>query len=80
MRGTVSELENKNEIAKACQLRAAKVAIASQTVADFMGNSRRKIYKFIPQDIWVNNVSPKGGEILDLKTSISPQDLIKALQ
>ena len=80
MRGAVSELENEIEIAKVCQLRVAKVARASQTAEDFMGNSPRRIFKFTPQDLWVNNMSTKGGKILDLKTNVDRKDLIQALK
>lgn len=80
MKGRAAELEREHEIAKACQLRAVKVAQANQTVKDFMGSSPRRIYKFTPHDIWVNNVAFKDGKLLDLKTNISPKDLIKALR
>ncbi len=65
------EVTEKQEIAKACQLRKARVPEANQPPEVFMGNSPRRIYRATPQHIWINGIVEKDGQHVDVRIEAS---------
>jgi nitroimidazol reductase NimA-like FMN-containing flavoprotein (pyridoxamine 5'-phosphate oxidase superfamily) len=61
------EVTNASEIAKACELRKARVPDANQPPDDFMGDKPRRIYKAFLQKIWMNEDSMVNGNFVDVR-------------
>lgn len=62
-----SEVTDPQVLAKACQLRKARVPEANQPPEAFMGDSPRRIYCAKPQHIWLNTGDKVDGHFIDTR-------------
>ena len=62
-----AEVTDAAEIAKACELRKARVSDANQPPDDFMSDKPRRIYKAVPQKIWMNEDDQINGNFVDVR-------------
>ncbi len=67
MQAMAAEVTDPNEIAKVCELRRLRVPDANQPPDEFMGDRPRRLYRAIPQNIWINQDSEKNGHFIDVR-------------
>jgi general stress protein 26 len=70
------EVKDKAEIDKACELRVKKVGAANQTAAGFTGKSPRRIYRAVPEQVWLNEVK---GKSVDIRARINLRAFVDGL-
>lgn len=73
------EVDESNEIAKACSLRKARVADAKHPPEDFVGDRPRRIYKATPKNIWVNQDGRVNGFFVDERAAVDRTMLLQLL-
>lgn len=67
IRAEAAEVTDRYEIAKACELRRAHVPGANQSPDDFTNDKPRRIYKAVPQKIWMNDADQVNGNFIDVR-------------
>lgn len=70
IQATAREVDNLEEVGKACQLRKARVQDANQPPEDFMGDRPRRIYCAKPTKVWVNQDSSVNGFFIDTRAEV----------
>jgi len=74
-----SEVNDSDEIAKACSLRKVRVADAKHPPEDFVGDRPRRIYRATPKNIWVNQDGRISGFFVDERAEIDKATLLELL-
>ena len=64
------EVSDPYEIARACQLRKARVPSAKQPPESFIGARPRRIYRATPKRVWVNQDGQTNGFFVDERVEI----------
>lgn len=75
VQATASEVDDPAEIAAACQLRKARVAAARHTADEFSGGRPRRIYRAVPQKMWINRASEIDGQFVDERVALDIRQL-----
>jgi general stress protein 26 len=76
---TATVVEDPAEIKKACEMRTARGAKVAQNAEDFMGDKPRRIYKAVPQKVWVNHDATHQGYYVDQRRQVSQEKIIAEL-
>jgi len=77
MRGTAYQLGKRNmvEIIKALKLLYVRKEKKPKKPEEFLGILPRRIYKFVPEQIWVNSCGDIKGNFVDSRTDITSEIL-----
>jgi nitroimidazol reductase NimA-like FMN-containing flavoprotein (pyridoxamine 5'-phosphate oxidase superfamily) len=70
-----AEVTDIEEITHACQLRYQRAAKANQPPSDFTGALPRRIYRAIPEHIWINADATQKGYFVDTRKEIDIESL-----
>jgi nitroimidazol reductase NimA-like FMN-containing flavoprotein (pyridoxamine 5'-phosphate oxidase superfamily) len=70
IQATATVVDDPAEIAKACALRLARVAEATQPPSDFSGDRPRRIYRATPEHIWTNQDASVNGFFIDQRAEL----------
>jgi len=73
------EVTDLSEIAKACNIRKARVPNAKQPPEDFIGDRPRRIYRATPKKIWTRQDGEVDGYFVDERIEIDLNELRKGL-
>lgn len=73
--GKASAIEELSEISKGLNLICKRKGRASLDVNDFIGDKPRRVYKFVPEKVWVNNREFVDGAKIDNRVEIT-KDLL----
>lgn len=66
----VFELTDKEEIQKAFTYRYGRINKQFEPVENYMGNAPRRIYKAVPEKVWMNVDSEENGFFVDIRKEI----------
>jgi nitroimidazol reductase NimA-like FMN-containing flavoprotein (pyridoxamine 5'-phosphate oxidase superfamily) len=66
LQGTAARLENQAEVKTALQYLDARTSQKSE-VQEFLGDNPRRVYKFVPSDVWTNKDARIKGKFVDTR-------------
>jgi len=77
MKGTarVMDEHDMNEIKEAAKLLARRKNKNPRTPEEYLGSYPRRIFKFVPQEVWVNSDGDVDGNYVDVRVDITNQFL-----
>jgi nitroimidazol reductase NimA-like FMN-containing flavoprotein (pyridoxamine 5'-phosphate oxidase superfamily) len=73
------EVDESDEIAKACQLRRNRIPDARHPLEDFVGDRPRRIYRATPKQIWMSQDGQVNGSFVDERVEIDMRQLQETL-
>ena len=78
MRGKARQLESKDaiEIVKSLKLLYSRKSKKPRKIEEFLGSLPRRIYKFVPEQVWVNSEGDVKGNFVDSRIDIT-SDILK---
>jgi general stress protein 26 len=65
------ELTDSTEIEHATKIHYARKNATPRKVEEFLGNSPRRMYKAVPEKVWMNSNAELEGKPIDLRTEIT---------
>jgi len=77
MRGKAHQLEQKDIIEKALKLLYSRKGKKPRKPEEFLGVLPRRVYKFVPEQIWVNSEDDVKGKFVDSRVDITSDILNK---
>lgn len=76
--GKASELRNPKEIIIGLKELYSRKKKSPRDIIQFLNKFPRRVYKFVPQKVWVNGDGKIDGNYIDVRTEINLEKLIKA--
>lgn len=75
MRASASQVDGLTEIELACKLRGNRGANVVQVPSDFTGKFPRRIYKAVPEKLWLNQDVTEHGKFVDGRIEVDLEDI-----